>query len=711
MKEATSPVLYTPRDSEPERRRIAAERIEALKLGSNQFHARVQFSDAHALSYLGRNAKQDRRITRMKMEAPTFAAVRIALQEADARVRLEEELPATVQWIEGAVLAGGFLDGSVLRFNRNLTCIIGGRGAGKSTAFEAVRTIATTPSASDLADSEAGPDATAIAARDEAAKTSVHWRIKGEDADPFDTIPIECYGQGETAETSKRSRKDLRPLLDYLDRFTGVEHLLQEDSDLRAKLLENESLLEKARREAAKRDDFAKRLHVAKSRLKALEAADAKSVVALERKLAEERRMRTQIEESLSEVEEVVRSTSVQDHISFIEGVAVADDLRVGAAHFRSVTAACATLRAAIKVRAGESQAAVGSFAVSVRSSLVKWKAAEAQILQDIQSKRQELAKKGITLDLQYIKKLTADESSCQEALKKIARWQVRLDELREARRLLIAERTRVRGRVRDRRVAFAKIASQHLSGTLGDLRVSVKFAADALAPDAEQHLVQLMGWRTVQVERAKALVRGLTVPVLLECARTSNLTPVVALKSDSGEALFSKSDAQALIGRVHSDEGRFRLEQCEVQDAPRITVTKEVSGSPVARDFSRLSLGQQQSVLLALMLSSDSPSPLLIDQPEDNLDGEFIYHSLVPALRRVKERRQVILVTHNANIAVLGDADQIIALKSLSDQGMVVGTGSIDAPVAKDLACKILEGSEEALLRRARMYGLGRVE
>jgi predicted ATPase len=65
--------------------------------------------------------------------------------------------------------------------------------------------------------------------------------------------------------------------------------------------------------------------------------------------------------------------------------------------------------------------------------------------------------------------------------------------------------------------------------------------------------------------------------------------------------------------------------------------------------------------VLLALMLSSKSNRPLIIDQPEDDLDGEFIYHGIVPVLRKAKERRQIIVVTHNANIAVLGNAEQII--------------------------------------------------
>ena len=125
------------------------------------------------------------------------------------------------------------------------------------------------------------------------------------------------------------------------------------------------------------------------------------------------------------------------------------------------------------------------------------------------------------------------------------------------------------------------------------------------------------------------------------------------------------------------------------------LTVTRSsTGGKPLVRDFGRLSLGQKQSVLLALMLSVDTDRPLIIDQPEDNLDSEFIYRTLVPVLRRAKERRQVIVVTHNPNIAVLGDAEQIIVLKSNADRGKIVSRGSIDHPETRGYACAILEGA-----------------
>ena len=146
----------------------------------------------------------------------------------------------------------------------------------------------------------------------------------------------------------------------------------------------------------------------------------------------------------------------------------------------------------------------------------------------------------------------------------------------------------------------------------------------------------------------------------------------------------------------------KYALERCEVHDRPELYVTKKIMHGGkeryLTRAFSRLSLGQQQSILLTLLLSSDGNDPLIIDQSEDNLDGEFIYGSFLPVLRRAKERRQIVIVTHNANIAVLGDAEQIVVLKVNGDTGMITSRGSIDDPLTRKEACSILEGAERVL-------------
>jgi len=130
----------------------------ALGLGVQQSLARVLFSDSHSLSALGKNAKGQRRLTRIKMDGPSFAGLRVALQDGDARICLEDDVPQSVARVMGIKLEGGFLDGLAVHFSKNLNCIIGGRGAGKSTAFEAVRCIAPVASASRLVDCEIWPD-------------------------------------------------------------------------------------------------------------------------------------------------------------------------------------------------------------------------------------------------------------------------------------------------------------------------------------------------------------------------------------------------------------------------------------------------------------------------------------------------------------------------------------------------------------------------
>jgi hypothetical protein len=219
------------------------------------------------------------------------------------------------------------------------------------------------------------------------------------------------------------------------------------------------------------------------------------------------------------------------------------------------------------------------------------------------------------------------------------------------------------------------------------------------------------MGWRTLAQLKARALINDLTLPRLLDCVRRRATDPITSLRNEADGPIFNTNEAGLLVERLAEPELLSQLETVAVHDLPKLTVTKRIgAGSQsrfVPRDFKRLSLGQQQSVLLALMLTSESSAPLIVDQPEDNLDSEFIYKTLVPVIRAAKERRQVIVVTHNANIAVLGDAELIVALKATADQATIVTRGSIDHRETCDAACNILEGSREAFDRRAAIYGV----
>jgi AAA domain len=157
LRSAQSVIGYSAQDPNPERRRLGELRISKLGLGSKQDLSRVLFSDSHTLAALGKNAQGKRKVTRIKMDQPSFRGLQLALQESDARIRLEDEIPHSVPYLMGVKLEGGFLDGQTIHFSRNLNCVIGGRGAGKSTAFECVSCATSRESSSSLIDSEVWP--------------------------------------------------------------------------------------------------------------------------------------------------------------------------------------------------------------------------------------------------------------------------------------------------------------------------------------------------------------------------------------------------------------------------------------------------------------------------------------------------------------------------------------------------------------------------
>jgi ABC-type cobalamin/Fe3+-siderophores transport system ATPase subunit len=107
---------------------------------------------------------------------------------------------------------------------------------------------------------------------------------------------------------------------------------------------------------------------------------------------------------------------------------------------------------------------------------------------------------------------------------------------------------------------------------------------------------------------------------------------------------------------------------------------------------------------LLALALASGT-EPLLIDQPEDDLDNRYIYEEVVKVLSRVCEGRQVIVATHNANIPILGDADLILALDARADRSRVLASGGLESAEVAAQARQILEGGDQAFLARHRRY------
>ncbi len=115
---------------------------------------------------------------------------------------------------------------------------------------------------------------------------------------------------------------------------------------------------------------------------------------------------------------------------------------------------------------------------------------------------------------------------------------------------------------------------------------------------------------------------------------------------------------------------------------------------------------GQKTAALLAFLLSYGE-EPLILDQPEDDLDNHLIYDLIVTQLREVKRRRQIIVVTHNANIVVNGDAELVVALAARDGQTQIECAGSLQEKIVRDTICSVMEGGRKAFEQRYRRIAL----
>ena len=131
--------------------------------------------------------------------------------------------------------------------------------------------------------------------------------------------------------------------------------------------------------------------------------------------------------------------------------------------------------------------------------------------------------------------------------------------------------------------------------------------------------------------------------------------------------------------------------------------------------EIAHLSPGMRGVVLLTLYLALDQwdQRPLIIDQPEENLDPRSVYTDLVPFFRDAAKRRQIIMVTHNANLVVNTDSDQVIVAEAQRTSPTALPqvryvAGGIEDPEIRSHICRLLEGGQEAFRKRGQRYGVG---
>ena len=111
--------------------------------------------------------------------------------------------------------------------------------------------------------------------------------------------------------------------------------------------------------------------------------------------------------------------------------------------------------------------------------------------------------------------------------------------------------------------------------------------------------------------------------------------------------------------------------------------------------------------LLIFYLLIDRRDSPLILDQPEENLDNQTVYDLLAPCIQEARKRRQVIIVTHNPNLAVVCDADQVIrcSIEKESKNKATYTAGALENFVINQFAIDVLEGTRPAFDRRDSKY------
>lgn len=184
------------------------------------------------------------------------------------------------------------------------------------------------------------------------------------------------------------------------------------------------------------------------------------------------------------------------------------------------------------------------------------------------------------------------------------------------------------------------------------------------------------------------------------------------------------KNDSKSIIDkyRINEDDVKKLINLCrkalihkKAYTIPQAVIDFEynvnagISNKSIFRKREQLSLGQRSVAMLLLIIKASNDlgdnRPLIIDQPEDDLDNVYIYSSLVKHFREVKEKRQLIFATHNANIPISGDAENILIMDSDGEHGYLKLNGSIDRQDICRKVLEILEGGIEALELRMGKY------
>jgi len=210
-----------------------------------------------------------------------------------------------------------------------------------------------------------------------------------------------------------------------------------------------------------------------------------------------------------------------------------------------------------------------------------------------------------------------------------------------------------------------------------------------------------------ISSREAEDIIRGLrgayrTDPELQEDLVEANLWQELPSEIKDGLWVFPRTTADADDLKVDTV---LELDEIVFDDIPIIRSNDRPQETAVMKPLEKLSPGQRCSAMLPILLLNGT-SPLIIDQPEDNLDNRLVRQVIVNVLASIKLRRQVIVATHNPNLPVLGDAERVVVLRAAEEHRCAVDAlGSLDDHSVVSCITDVMEGGREAFQYRQTIY------
>lgn len=620
--------------------------------------------------------------------------------------------------VEKIEISGGFLPGLSVNIPQGLTCIIGARGSGKSTLAESVRFALCGLSAApkhcaDLiqANLAGGALVTITAIGDGSNRYTIKRGLKQNpvlltsDARPINNVdldrgtflPVDAYSSLEIeAIADEALGHKRRNLLDELrsEQMRNIHLSLAES----ARALEaNADRIRMAQRTIDDLTEQTEELGDVRTRLSALAPSDSDSAenwVHLSRQQQMDQREILKLDSAdrdLKTVGETVERLRREAQNMFVarlteEQSANADTLR---RYDKLLAASMGPIEkhiTGIQTRVREAQGVLAQARQSV-AEIHTSHASDLARLNALNQAASEQARARALLEQQVAKLEALEQQRVEE--------RAELEKLVERRKSLKADHILMRDQVSTMRDEIAS-ALQHEAGER--VRIRVMRNADYLSYQ-EMLMDSLKGARVRNQNEILTTLMQLRPEQLAQIIQSNDL--------DSFEDLthFGTERSRKILDAFRESVDPLALEITAIEDRIAIELNVAATGSPHFKDASDLSRGQKCTALLPILLARRD-NPLIIDQPEDNLDNHFIFETVVNAVRRIKKRRQMIFITHNANIPVLAEAELVLVMTSDGRVGAIEKSGSVDD--CREQIIDLLEGGREAFELRSKRYAAG---